>query len=215
MKTISWRAILGVLLILFGSVALLQALDVITLQGDISAWIRAAIFILGGLIFLYVLLQAPQTNWWAAIPGFTLAGLGVMLALTNIPNFIEKIGVGIFLASIGASFLVVLLINRSFWWAIIPAGIMVSIALLVGLSFLPGFDSPWLMFFGFAATFGAVALYTRQPNERFHWAWIPALVFVILGGLMGLNQFEMLKFILPLAMLVGGGFFVWRSLKAQ
>lgn len=163
MKTISWRAILGVLLILFGSVALLQALDVITLQGDISAWIMAAIFILGGLIFLYVLLQAPQTNWWA----------------------------------------------------IIPAGIMVSIALLVGLSFLPGFDSPWLMFFGFAATFGAVALYTRQSNERFHWAWIPALVFVILGGLMGLNQFEMLKFILPLAMLVGGGFFVWRSLKAQ
>jgi|APMed6443717190_1056831.scaffolds.fasta_scaffold49664_2 hypothetical protein len=214
MKTVSWRALVGVLLILFGSIALLQALDVISLQGNLATWIFAAIFILAGLIFLYVLLQAPKSNWWAAIPGCTLAGLGVMMALVNIPNFIEEIGVGIFLASIGLSFIIILLIQRTFWWAIIPGGVMISIALLVGLSFIEAFNSPWLMFFGFAATFAAIALYTRQPGEKFHWAWIPALVFVVLGGLMGLNKFELLKFILPAALLVGGGYFIWRSLKA-
>ncbi len=214
MKTVSWRALVGVLLILFGSIALLQALDVISLQGNLATWIFTAIFILAGLIFLYVLLQAPKSNWWAAIPGCTLAGLGVMMALVNIPNFIEEIGVGIFLASIGLSFIIILLIQRTFWWAIIPGGVMISIALLVGLSFIEAFNSPWLMFFGFAATFAAIALYTRQPGEKFHWAWIPALVFVVLGGLMGLNKFELLKFILPAALLVGGGYFIWRSLKA-
>jgi len=214
MKTVSWRALVGVLLILFGSIALLQALDVISLQGNLATWIFAAIFILAGLIFLYVLLQAPKSNWWAAIPGCTLAGLGVMMALVNIPNFIEEIGVGIFLASIGLSFIIILLIQRTFWWAIIPGGVMISIALLVGLSFIEAFNSPWLMFFGFAATFAAIALYTRQPGEKFHWTWIPALVFVVLGGLMGLNKFELLKFILPAALLVGGGYFIWRSLKA-
>jgi len=214
MKTVSWRALVGVLLILFGSIALLQALDVISLQGNLATWVFAAIFILAGLIFLYVLLQAPKSNWWAAIPGCTLAGLGVMMALVNIPNFIEEIGVGIFLASIGLSFIIILLIQRTFWWAIIPGGVMISIALLVGLSFIEAFNSPWLMFFGFAATFAAIALYTRQPGEKFHWAWIPALVFVVLGGLMGLNKFELLKFILPAALLVGGGYFIWRSLKA-
>ena len=214
MKTVSWRALVGVLLILFGSIALLQALDVISLQGNLATWIFAAIFILAGLIFLYVLLQAPKSNWWAAIPGCTLAGLGMMMALVNIPNFIEEIGVGIFLASIGLSFIIILLIQRTFWWAIIPGGVMISIALLVGLSFIEAFNSPWLMFFGFAATFAAIALYTRQPGEKFHWAWIPALVFVVLGGLMGLNKFELLKFILPAALLVGGGYFIWRSLKA-
>jgi hypothetical protein len=73
MKSINWRAIVGVMLILFGSLALLQALDFVHLQGNLASWIFAAIFILGGLIFLYVLMQAPKTNWWAAIPGCTLA----------------------------------------------------------------------------------------------------------------------------------------------
>jgi hypothetical protein len=214
MKSINWRAIVGVMLILFGSLALLQALDFVHLQGNLASWIFAAIFILGGLIFLYVLMQAPKTNWWAAIPGCTLAGLGLMLALINIPNFIEQIGAGIFLASIGLSFIIILLIQRTFWWAIIPGGIMISVALLVGLSFIDSFNSPWLMFFGFAATFAAIALYTRQPGEKFHWAWIPALVFIILGGLMGLEKFELLKFILPAALLLVGGYFILRSLKA-
>ena len=214
MKNLSWRAIVGVLLILFGSIALLEALDLVHLEGNLATWIFAGIFLLAGLIFLYVLIQSPKTNWWAAIPGCTLAGLGAMIALVNIPNFIEEIGVGIFLASIGVSFIIILLIERSFWWPIIPAGIMISIALLVGLSFIEAFDSPWLMFFGFAATFGAVALYTRKPEEKFHWAWIPALVFVILGGLMGLDKFELLKFILPVALLLVGGYFILRSLKA-
>jgi hypothetical protein len=214
MKNINWRALVGVMLILFGSLALLQALDVVHLEGGLASWIFAAIFILGGLIFLYVLLQSPKENWWAAIPGCTLVGLGLMIALANIPNFIEEIGVGIFLASIGVSFIIILLIHRTFWWAIIPAGVMISVALLVGLSFINGFDSPWLMFFGFAATFAAIALYTRQPGEKFHWAWIPALVFIILGALMGLDQFRALNYILPVALFVFGGYFIWRSLKA-
>lgn len=214
MKTISWRAIVGVLLILFGGIALVNALGLVKLEGDLAGWIFAGIFVLSGAIFLYVLAQSPKTNWWAAIPGCTLAGLGIMIALVNIPGFIEEIGVGIFLASIGLAFLIILLVQRTFWWAIIPAGVMFSVALLVGLSFIESFDSPWLMFFGFAATFAAIALYTRQPEEKFHWAWIPALVFVILGGLMGLEKFELLKFLLPAALVLGGGYFIWRSLKA-
>ena len=71
------------------------------------------------------------------------------------------------------------------------------------------------MFFGFAATFAAVALYTRQPGEKFHWAWIPCLVFIVLGGLMGLESFSLLKFILPAALLLAGGYFILRSAKAE
>jgi len=214
MKTLNWRAIVGVLLILFGSIALLDALHVVTLQGDIWSWVFAGIFLLAGLIFLYVYIQNAKANWWAAIPGCTLAGLGVMMALMNIPGFIEELAVMIFLGSIGLAFILVLLAQPTFWWAIIPAGVMISVALLVGLSFLPGFDSPWLMFLGFAATFAVIALYTRKPGEKFHWAWIPALVFVVLGGLMGLESFEALKYILPAGLLLLGGYFIWRSLKS-
>lgn len=215
MKNLNWRALVGVLLILFGSIALLQALKVVTLKGDLWSWAFAAIFLVAGVIFLNTFVQDSKNNWWAAIPGCTLAGLGAMIALQNIPGFISQIAVMIFLGAIGLSFILILLVQRSFWWALIPGGVMLSVALLVGLSFLPGFNSPWLMFLGFAATFAAVALYTRRPGEGFfHWAWIPALVFVVLGGLMSLESFTLMRYILPAGLLLLGGFFVWRSLKA-
>lgn len=61
------RLLLGGLLILAGILVLLQNLKIFAL--DNLVW--GILFAGGGLIFLYFLFE-NRSNWWAAIPGFTL-----------------------------------------------------------------------------------------------------------------------------------------------
>ena len=71
MKRLESRVLWGVLLIAGGVLFLLDSLGVIAVGAVVWP------FLLGtaSVAFLVVFLTAPQTNWWAAIPGFVLLGL--------------------------------------------------------------------------------------------------------------------------------------------
>jgi len=207
MKPFNWRVPVGLALVVLGVLAFLQSFRIITLNGDPATLTFAIIFAVIGVVFLYALAN-DRRNWWAAIPGLTLVGLGALMGLAMIPGMPGSIPAAIFMGSIAASFWVVYALNRTFWWAIIPAGTLTSIALLIVLP-----DSGSLgvsvLFLGMAATFGVLAL-IEINGQHMSWPWIPAICLAVLGGIFGIFSSGVSAFVWAILIILAGLFLIAR-----
>ena len=142
----------GVAFVLFGGVLLAQQLG---LLGPMRLSFGVFLFGIPALLFL----------WWALIPGSVLTGL-TFIIFNEQNHFISTVQAGgLFLFSIGVPFLLIFLLNRKMWWALIPGGVMVVLSVLpmltdTGLSpqTIGGF-----FFIGLGAVFALVRLVTL-PN---------------------------------------------------
>jgi hypothetical protein len=149
-------------------------------------------------------------QWWAAFPGFVLAGIGVLILL---PDALDNIGGAVFLGAIGLSFWMVYLTGRDRWWAIIPGGVLFTLAVVSALpdKLLGGADSGGVFFLGLALTFLLVAL---LANMR--WAYWPAGVLGVFGiFLFFQSQIYLLSYVAAAALICVGVFIIVRSLRSQ
>lgn len=209
------NAIWGLLLIVGGLLFLLQNFG---LFSGLSALVWMLLFGAGGLFFLYLFLNDRQTTWWAAIPGCTLLGLATISLIGEFgPAALDPITGPLFLASIGMGFVLVYLANPEHWWALIPGGVMVTLAAVAGVDELglPNFDSGGLFFIGLGLTFALVALLPNQHQQNTRWALIPAAVLLIMGILIGVSFEAALGYIWPFVLIVGGAVLLWRALLAR
>ncbi len=207
MKKFDIRIIGGILLVAAGILLLLQELDIIPI-GDL---IWPILFGAGGLVFLYVFLT-NRAQWWALIPGCTLLGLAGLMAWEKLaPQSAGPWGATFFLGGIGLSFLLIYLNDREFWWAIIPAGTLFTVALVAGLSsVLEGVAVGGVLFLGLALTFAALYL-VRTPEGRMKWALIPAAILLVIGlGVLAFSE-SLLKYLWPLALIVAGAYILIRA----
>jgi hypothetical protein len=145
-------------------------------------WIGAGLFFTLAMIFFLVYLSKHAN--WAAIVAFVMFVLSFLplLAMTTRP---EISGVLFFLA-ISLPFLFIYFRSAEHWWAIIPAGIMLTMAILIAIILLTGTPSTGLdphianaiIFAGMAFTFAIVGL-------RHHRSWALMLaVLVVLIAIM-------------------------------
>lgn len=210
MKSMRWRILVGGLLILAGVVALLDTIAGI----DIGGYIWSILFILAGGVFIYVL-SMDKNNWWAAFPGFILLGIGVMIGVGKFaPQLMDTLTPVLILGSIGLSFLVVYLLNPTFWWAIIPMGVMLSLVLMIGLD--PVMAGAEILFFlGLGATFGVLALLPIQNGKRPTWPLYPAGVMVLLAFLIGLGEVNWTGYVMPVIIIIVGGYLVFRAVRVK
>jgi hypothetical protein len=169
MKRFDYRILIGAALILVGILMLLDQTGV--LKGATN-FFWAGILAVGAAICLFWFFS-DRSKWWAAIPGFTLAG---MAASTLLP---DKIGWGglAFLGGIGLGFWAIYFIGHERWWAIIPGGVLLTLGLTSVMSEAYGvMDSGGVFFVGLGITFVLVALLAKMK-----WAFIPAAVLLLLG----------------------------------
>jgi hypothetical protein len=209
MRAIEARVAWGGLLIVLGVLFLLQTMGLV--PGDLGL-LWALVFGATGLAFLYLFLDNRERSWWAVIPGFTLLGLaGVILIGEFGTNAMQPLGGALFLGMIGLSFVAIYAQNREHWWAIIPAGTLLTLALIAGLSgAFEGEGLGSLLFFGVAATF--LVLYTVPTSRgRMTWALIPAGVLAILGAVVMATSSPVAGYIWPLALIVVGLYLLLRS----
>jgi hypothetical protein len=145
MKRLDNRFLLGGLLVLGGVIFLLQNLGVLILNNLIWGIVLA----IAGLSFIYVTIS-DRRSWWAIIPGIILLYTGLLVFLDYFaPESVGRIGGELFLGAIGLSFLVVYLLNRSNWWAIIPAGVLFTLsATAVASNYFAGMQTGGLFFLG-------------------------------------------------------------------
>jgi hypothetical protein len=206
MKHLESKTFWGIMLIAGGVLFLLQSLGLLLLD---NLW--PIIFFVPGVVFLYTFL-IERNNWWAVIPGMTLIGLGVLIAFEQIfPGANDAWGATIFLGSLALSFLAVYLRTASReWWAIIPAGVLGTIALLVGFEpYMTGGVFAALFMFGLAGTF-ALVYFLPTREERMRWAAYPAVILGGIGALTLISATWLSRILVPAAIIAFGIYLILR-----
>jgi len=189
----------GSLLVILGVLLLLNNFKVIEMDWSLLV---GPIIALGGLFFILVFI-IDRRNWWALIPGCILLAIGAIIILSSINQEASAGWSGaIILFAIGLSFWLIYINNNSNWWAIIPGGVLWSLA---GLTLVP--DETWfkagLFFLGLAVTFLLVYVLPK-PEGRMKWALYPAGALALVGLLASAGADNWMKYIWPFALLAGG-----------
>jgi hypothetical protein len=172
-----------------------------------------------GVIFL-VTFGGDRRQWWALIPGCIMLGLTVMIVNGETEILSDTQASALFLFSIGLPFLLIYLIDRRQWWALIPGGVLSVIALITFLTSreLPGTTITAIILFGLAIVFGLVRFATRA-NPFMGWATWVAVILAMIGALVLVTGPQAASLIGP-TVLIGLGLFLlarayWPKLRAK
>ncbi|MCK5633863.1 MAG: hypothetical protein KAI06_02195, partial [Anaerolineales bacterium] len=132
----------GSLLIIFGVVGLVESF------ANIAPWMWVAILAATGFVIFGVFLL-DRSEWWPLIPAYVLWTTAGLLALVELNVLRGDFLAAYVLSSIALPFIVVFLRDRSQWWALIPAYVMLAVAAMVLLSetvLLPdAFEAPFIL----------------------------------------------------------------------
>ncbi|MCJ7535783.1 MAG: hypothetical protein WA997_12250 [Anaerolineales bacterium] len=200
------RVLWGLLLILAGILFLLNSIGTITI-GDYQ-W--AILLGIGGLAFLSVFF-ADREQWWALFPAFGLLIGGTIIFLENaFPWLSDDFGGVIALGGIGLAFLLIFLINFKNWWALIPAGVLISLAAML----LLGFESGGIFLIGLGLTFGVLG-FVPTEHGRMRWAFIPAVVLILVGIFVTLAVYNLFAILWPLGLIAAGGMIIYFVIRTR
>lgn len=209
-----YRTLFGALLVAAGVLLGLQQFGL--LQGNWGDAVFVGLWGLGALFF-YDLYEQNREQWWFGLVALIFGGLAASSALDLlVPPIGRAIGGAVFLGAIGAGFILVYRREASNWWALIPAGVMFTLALITILDELPfmsGFDSGGILFIGIGLTFMALTQIPGAAGESLSWAYFPAIPLLILGGLLLLGSSTAWPFIWPVFIIGLGVYFLYQSLR--
>jgi hypothetical protein len=196
MKRFDYRILIGAALILGGVLMLLDRLGLF--KGALN-FFWAGLLAVGAAIFLFWFFS-DRSKWWAAIPGFALAGMAASSLL------LDHIGWGglAFLGGIGLGFWAIFFTGQERWWAIIPGGVLLTLGITSVMSDAFGvMDSGGVFFVGLGITFILVALLAKM-----RWAFIPAAVLLLLGFFLGTPFVGAMEYVWIGILLVAGAILV-------
>jgi hypothetical protein len=204
-KKIDSRMLIGVALILLGGLMLLERAGFFHGATDIF-W--GLVFLSGGAFFLYCFATHPQEEWWAAIPGFALAGLA---AESLLPKAFGDLNGMFFLGALGLGFFAVYLSDRERWWAIIPGGVLLTLAIISVLTEHLGVkDTGAFLLIGLGVTFILVAILAAM-----RWAYIPGIALLFLGVFLGIGYTGSWDYLWPAFLIVAGLVFLWQFVRRK
>lgn len=211
--TKDYRSWIGISLVLIGVLLGLQQFGV--LGGGFEDAFFALAFGAGVVIFAIIFFQ-DRRLWWAALVAFILAGLTSQFVLDLLfPTISDGWSGPLFLAFLATGFLVVFLLNRTFWWAVIPSGVLYSVALTAAVDEVPfniGIDSAGIFFIGMGLTF--LFLYSVPiAGERQSWAIFPAIPLLVLGAVVGFGNEGLWDIIWPSLLILGGLYYLFGAFR--
>ena len=222
MKSANTGLIAGIALMAAGVLLLLDLLGIL----DSAAIVWPLIFAAAGTAFV-VLFVRSRDNWWAAIPGSVFLGLAAVILVTQLWASPAAYWAGALLfLFMGAGFGAVYVRERSNWWALIPCGVMLTLALVVALPpTWQGMPVAAVLFLGLAATFVVLALVPVMPEPRpgqpaafashqgdaaparMKWPLIPAAVLAMLGLIFAVQASALLtasEYFVPVLLVLAG-----------
>lgn len=209
-----WPLIVGFAMLGAGASSLLS--QFLHLAGSA---VGAGLFASVAVGFAGVYLVRRRDNWWALIPAGVLAILAVVTLLSAAARG-EVIGASFFVGLglvFGGLYFAEIDGQRHNWWALIPAGALLSLAAVIVLSvYSSGGVAGSALFLGLGLTFGGLYL-LRGPERPLGWAWMPSLALLGFGvfilAVSGDVAFGGL--ILPLALIAVGLVLMVRGVRRQ
>ncbi len=197
-----------------GGVMLFLALTTLLVDNIGGEWIGSMFLFLIGLSFLIVYLN-NRTRTWALLVAYILGVLSIAPALAAGGSMAAYFG-PVFLFAVALPFFIVYLRDAKNWWAIIPAGVMTTLAIISAFAIAGmiqdasegGYANAVLMG-GLAATFAVVWL--RHSRE---WAKI---VTIVLAALAVVSIFfaTYSQILWPIAIIVAGGYLLFIALRPK
>jgi hypothetical protein len=171
----------AVVLVAVGILLLLFNLGVLARYEPTAQYVVAGLLALGGFSAL-VSYYWRRDLWWRLMPGWTLLALAAMVLLSvndSVPR--PYIGATLFIG-LALAFANIYIVNRDEqWWAIIPGGFMLVLAIVIGLTVkinrLETLGA--ILFVGMGLVFALV--YLLAGRRRHWWALIPAGVLIFFG----------------------------------
>jgi len=150
------------------------------LLAEYAQWtqlILAALLGAIGIAFLIVFLSSRQ-RWWPLIPGWTLLALAAMVYLGTMPTIAAQQTAPLLFLGLAFAFAHIYLLDRAErWWAIIPGGFMLVLAVVISLS--NAITHLEILFIGMGLVF--FLLYVLDGRRRQWWALIPGAVLTFFG----------------------------------
>jgi len=207
MKRSDWRVWVGAGLILLGALMLLERFGLFHGATNVF-W--GVVFLVGGGFFLYRFAANLNSEWWAAIPGFALLGI----AVDNLLSAFVRLHWGglFFLGLLGVGFFAIYISGRERWWALIPGGVLVTLAVTSFMSNnISGVrDQGGIFFLGLGLTFLLVAILASLQ-----WAYIPGVILLLFGALLGTSFEGALNYIWPAALILAGLVLIWQFVRPK
>jgi hypothetical protein len=207
MKLLRSRTFWGCVFIAGGILFLLQSLNV--LKGEELFW--GLLFGLIGGLFLTSFF-GRRSQWWFLVPGMLFLGIGAsLLSEAFLPSKTADVLSGLLiLGSLGVSFWLIYLLSPVNWWAIIPGGVMVTLAIVSVLDeAYPDKDTGGVFLIGLGLTFGLLGI---LPRLRMRWAYIPAVVLFIIGCIVLASSFPAINFVWPVLLILVGLYVLLREM---
>lgn len=204
----------GGLLVVGGALWLADAADVFS----ISPLVVAAFFALAGIGFA-VDFARDSGSGWAAIPAGALIGLGALIAFVESTTAPDEWGASMLLAGSGLGFLAVYLRQRDHWWALIPAGALATVAVIVAAVPIVGRgEGIAVVVLGIMAAILVGLALIPIRGKRMWWPLVPAGILGVVAGFLARDAAEALEpfnWVTPAVLLLIGLFFVIRTLTGR
>ena len=196
------RRAFALILIATGVLVLLQNTGIAA--GDTGQVISLVLLIALGIFFTAMYFPGRRQWFWVAL------GLGCFsFALGNAVYFIPTVDefyrqIVIFIG-LGISFLTIYLQNRMNWWAMFPAGLLISLGAsqLIEQAY-PDFGAGGVLVFGLGLSFLILYL-VPTPVGRLRFALLPAIILLAIGVVIVIGQpFNITDYLLPALILLAG-----------
>jgi predicted membrane protein len=193
----------GGLLIVFGVLALIETVT------NLNAWIWVAVLVVGGLV-VYAIYATDRTERWLLIISYAMLAVAGLVTLLTLGALADPYVATYVLLAIGLPFFVAFLFNRDRWGFLIPAYVLLAIAVFVPLSELGVLNDTLTVTYVLLAV--ALPFYVVFfLNTRNWWALIPAGILTVIG-LAFLIAEASVEYIFAAALIVAGILILVRQL---
>lgn len=199
-------------IVLASSLMLVGILALIEVYIDLSPWVWVAAFAVAGVV-AFVVYLTDRPNWSLLVSTYVMLAIAALIALSTL-DMLRGEAVAVFaLLVIAIPFLTVYLHDRSQWWALIPAYVMLAVASMIGLQEV-GLLSEQLTgsYVLFCVAIPFFVVYARNPKQW--WFLIPAGVLTIVG-LSLLIAADVGTYIVPVILIAAGALIVVRMLRGD
>jgi hypothetical protein len=162
-----------------GALIIIGVLSLVNQFVELSPWMWIAFLAAAGL-GAFGLYLTDRSDWGMLLATYVLCAIAVLVALVTW-DVLHDEGVTFFvLPAIALPFLVVYYRDRAQWWALIPAYVLLAVALMIGLTEWGLLDdelvAPYVLFVI------AIPFFVVYVRNRRQWWWlIPGGVLAVIG----------------------------------